>query len=85
MRRFFSILLICLSLASCNEPSQSSLTLFAHRGCWSKSANGEFIVPENSLPAVAMAKTMGYTGIECDVHYTKDSVMVILHEKLFRQ
>ena len=80
MRRFFSILLICLSLASCNEPSQSSLTLFAHRGCWSKSANGEFIVPENSLPAVAMAKTMGYTGIECDVHYTKDSVMVILHD-----
>lgn len=80
MKRLFTLLIACLSLAACNEQSQSTLTLFAHRGCWSKSASGEFIVPENSLPAVAMAKTMGYTGIECDVHYTKDNVMVILHD-----
>jgi hypothetical protein len=36
----------------------------------------EFIIPENSIPAVAMAKRMGYEGIECDVRYTKDKVMV---------
>ncbi len=27
-----------------------------------------------------MAKRMKYEGIECDVHYTKDKVMVILHD-----
>ena len=38
------------------------------------------MVPENSVAAVAMAKKMGYEGIECDVHYTKDKRMVILHD-----
>ncbi|MBR2945707.1 MAG: hypothetical protein IKC18_03390 [Bacteroidaceae bacterium] len=51
-------------------------TMIAHRGCWLKG-----LVPENSVEAVRMAKRFGYTGIECDVHYTKDSVMVILHDK----
>lgn len=51
-------------------------TMIAHRGCWLKG-----LVPENSVEAVRMAKRFGYTGIECDVHYTKDSVMVVLHDK----
>ena len=80
MKKFFTTLLICLCAITAVAKQNSSLTLYAHRGCWSKSATGEFIVPENSLPAVAMAKKMGYTGIECDVHYTKDGVMVILHD-----
>ena len=49
---------------------------YAHRGCWFK---GD--VPENSLEAVRMAKRFGYKGIECDVRYTADSVMVIMHDK----
>ena len=49
---------------------------FAHRGCWFKND-----VPENSLEAVRMAKRFGYKGIECDVKYTSDSVMVIMHDK----
>lgn len=80
MKRFFTLLITCIAFIACTEQNHTSLTLFAHRGCWNKSASGEFIVPENSLPAVEMAKKMGYTGIECDVHYTKDSVMVILHD-----
>jgi glycerophosphoryl diester phosphodiesterase len=44
--------------------------MYAHRGCWSMTPSNEFIIPENSIPAVAMAKRMGYEGIECDVHYT---------------
>ena len=80
MKRFFSLLLAALTLVACDTQTTSTPTMFAHRGCWSKSDSGEFVVPENSLPAVAMAKTMGYTGIECDVHYTKDNVMVILHD-----
>lgn len=49
--------------------------VYAHRGCWLGSD-----VPENSIKAVEMAKRYGYTTIECDVHYTKDSVMVIMHD-----
>ena len=49
---------------------------YAHRGCWFK---GD--VPENSLEAVRMAKRFGYRGIECDVKYTADKVMVIMHDK----
>lgn len=80
MRHLLSLLLLTmLCLQSSAGPKQDP-TLYAHRGCWSKSAGDEFIIPENSLPAVAMARRMGYTGIECDVHYTKDSVMVILHD-----
>lgn len=80
MKKFLTTIIASLSLVACATQSTTSLTLYAHRGCWSKNESGEFIVPENSLPAVEMAKKMGYTGIECDVHYTKDSVMVILHD-----
>lgn len=54
--------------------------VFAHRGCWSKNADGVFIVPENSMAAVREAKKNGYVGIECDVRYTKDKKMVVLHD-----
>lgn len=80
MKHFFTILLATLLVVGCDTATPTSPTLFAHRGCWSQSPSGEYIIPENSLPAVEMAKRMGYTGIECDVHYTKDSVMVILHD-----
>ena len=80
MKKIFSTLLLCLCALTAIAKQNAPLTLYAHRGCWSKSANGEFIVPENSVPAVAMAKKMGYTGIELDVHYTKDRRMVILHD-----
>ena len=62
------------------EPRERSLKknpeTFAHRGCWFKND-----VPENSLEAVRMAKKFGYKGIECDVKYTSDKVMVIMHDK----
>ena len=48
---------------------------YAHRGCW---LSGD--VPENSVAAVEMARRYGYPAIECDVHFTKDSVMVIMHD-----
>ncbi len=50
--------------------------MYAHRGGWVSQ-----LVPENSLAAVAMAARFGYTGIECDVRYTADSVMVVLHDR----
>ena len=74
-------LLLMMALAlfmSCTPKKETPVypTMIAHRGCWLKG-----LVPENSVEAVRMAKRFGYTGIECDVHYTKDSVMVILHDK----
>ena len=88
MRRFLTTILILVvaicsvtnSQAEPRDKKQQFPTMFAHRGCWSKNTNGEFIIPENSVAAVAMAKRMGYAGIECDVHYTKDKRMVILHD-----
>ena len=80
MKKILLSLTLCLTLLSGVAQTKNHPTMFAHRGCWSKNDAKEFIVPENSLPAVAMAKKMGYTGIECDVHYTKDKRMIILHD-----
>ena len=80
MKKLFTTIIACLALLAVEAQIKQSPTLYAHRGCWTMSESGEFIVPENSLPAVEMAKKMGYTGIECDVHYTKDGRMVILHD-----
>ena len=80
MRKLILTSLLCLIAAGISAQKSPFPKMYAHRGCWSATANNEFIVPENSLPAVAMAKQMGYEGIECDVHYTKDKVMVILHD-----
>ena len=80
MKKLFTTIIACLAMLSVGAQIKQAPTLYAHRGCWTMSENGEFIVPENSLPAVEMAKKMGYTGIECDVHYTKDGRMVILHD-----
>ncbi len=80
MKHFISTLLLCFLCIHLSAEKLPLPRMYAHRGCWTKAPNGEFIVPENSLAAVAMAKKMKYEGIECDVHYTKDKVMVILHD-----
>ena len=79
--RLLTILLtLCLTLPAMAE-KKSYPHMIAHRGCWSKAESGEFTIPENSVAAVTAAKRMGYEGIECDVHYTKDKKMVILHDQ----
>ena len=45
----------------------------AHRG-----ASG--YAPENTLPAFQLAVDMGADGIECDIHQTKDGVLVVCHD-----
>lgn len=78
-RLFFALLAICIALPTlAQKPTYPHM--IAHRGCWSKASTGEFTIPENSVAAVTAAKRMGYEGIECDVHYTKDKKMVILHD-----
>lgn len=58
-----------------------AIHMFAHRGGWSVNANREYIIPENSLEGIAQAAVMGYEGVECDVKYTKDKKMVLMHDK----
>ena len=75
MRKYVFLFLSLTCLLSFNLRAQSIPVVYAHRGCWLGTE-----VPENSVYAVEMAKRYGYTTIECDVHYTKDSVMVIMHD-----
>lgn len=67
--------------ASCGQDETACLPMsVAHRGCWLRENDGEFYIPENSPAGVAMAARFGYPAIECDVRYTLDSVMVIMHD-----
>ena len=75
-------LLFALSLAfSCGrntDPAPSPYAV-AHRGCWLMDGN-EFYINENCPAGVWMAARYGYPAIECDVKYTRDSVMVLMHD-----
>lgn len=79
MKRLFYSLLLCtaLTISASAQPRDLEYNpqTFAHRGCWFENT-----VPENSLSAVRMAKKFGYIGIELDVRYTSDGVMVIMHD-----
>ena len=76
MKKIFVLLFLLGMVCACETEKKVSYPMvIAHRGCWL-----ENVVPENSVAAVEMAKRYGYAGIECDVKYTADSVMVILHD-----
>lgn len=47
----------------------------AHRGC-----HIDGLIPENCPAGVAYARRYGFRAIECDAHYTKDSVLVLMHD-----
>ena len=57
-------------------PMQSLPYSVAHRGGHIKG-----YVPENSPDGVASAKRYGFRAIECDVHYTKDNKLIIMHDR----
>lgn len=49
------------------------MIVYAHRGA-------SAYAPENTMPAMELAVKMGATGIEIDVHKTKDNVIVVSHD-----
>ena len=55
-------------------------TAVAHRGCWLREPDGEYFIPENSTYGIEMARRYGYPAVEMDVKYTKDRVMVCMHD-----
>ena len=75
------VLAMALAAAvSCGSADEGNIPMaVAHRGCWLK-AGDEFYINENCPAGVKMAAQFGYPAIECDVKYTLDSVMVIMHD-----
>lgn len=77
--KFFLILLTqtyCLiwPMPSQKTNSLSPITITSHRGF-----SGKY--PENTLLAIQKALELGVDRIEIDVHQTKDSVLVLMHDK----
>ena len=88
MKRLLTLFALLTSLCVSAQRFEAPM-MIAHRGGWTErnvtAPDGttvkEFVVPENSVAAVAKARRFGYDGIECDVKYTADSVMVLMHDK----
>ena len=80
MKRIALLLLLGLAgLSGCREARTPLPMAVAHRGCWLKDGE-EFYINENCPAGVRMAAQYGYPAIECDVRFTRDSVMVLMHD-----
>ena len=79
-KKVFALAVLALTALSCGQVEDVDLPMaVAHRGCWLKFGD-EFYINENCPAGVRMAAQYGYPAIECDVKYTLDSVMVIMHD-----
>ena len=61
-------------LAEINDPNSDYVVVISHRGDWRN-------YPENSIPAIESIIRMGVDMMELDVMMTKDSVLVLMHDK----
>ncbi len=61
-------------LAEINDPDSKYVLVIAHRGDWRN-------YPENSIPAIESVIRIGVDMMELDVKMTKDSVLVLMHDK----
>lgn len=61
-------------LAEINDPNSDYIVVISHRGDWRN-------YPENSIPAIESIIRMGVDMMELDVKMTKDSVLVLMHDK----
>lgn len=71
-KRSFAVLLCLMANLLTNMPAQS-LDLQGHRG-----ARG--LAPENTLPAFALALSIGVSTLELDCAITRDGVIVVSHD-----
>ena len=71
---------VAVAFAGCRPAVDTLPMSVAHRGCWLMDGE-EFYINENCPAGVKMAAQYGYPAIECDVKYTLDSVMVIMHDE----
>lgn len=61
-------------LAEINNPHSDYVLVVSHRGDWRN-------YPENSIPAIESVIRMGVDVMELDVKMTKDSVLVLCHDR----
>ena len=61
-------------LAEINDPKSDYIVVASHRGDWRN-------YPENSIPAIESVIRMGVDIMELDVKMTKDSVLILMHDK----
>ena len=61
-------------LAEMNDPASDYVIVASHRGDWRN-------YPENSIPAIESVIRMGVDILEIDLKMTKDSVLVLSHDK----
>lgn len=54
---------------------KSTNNIVAHRGAWK-----EFNLPQNSIVALEKAVMLNCYGVECDIHITKDGILVVHHD-----
>ena len=86
LKRIFIAALAVLLVCSCRSDALSDYPLtIAHRGCWMSDVaqftdSRSFVEPENSLEAVRLAARYGYKAIELDPRFTRDSVIVVMHD-----
>lgn len=73
---YLAIVLLLLSLSGFSQ----SFYLIAHRGGIVDSTN-----VENSIPALNAAIIQGYRMVEMDMRLTKDSMLIIQHDKNFKR
>ena len=61
-------------LAEINDPNSDYVVVISHRGDWRN-------YPENSIPAIESVIRMGVDMMELDVKMTKESVLVLCHDR----
>lgn len=61
-------------LSDLNDPKSDKVLVITHRGDWRN-------FPENSVPAIESVIQMGADIVEIDLKMTKDSVLVLCHDK----
>ena len=61
-------------LSEINDPNSEYVVVISHRGDWRNH-------PENSIPAIESIIRMGVDMMELDVKMTKDSVLILMHDK----
>ncbi|MDQ6477227.1 glycerophosphodiester phosphodiesterase family protein [Dyadobacter sp. LHD-138] len=75
---YLGILFLCVSMVS-NAYAQKSKIIMPQRGlCAHRGAMETH--PENTLPALQEAVTLGAQMIEFDIQLTKNSVMIVMHD-----
>ena len=81
MKLLFSILSLyfLVSNANAQQMKWNKNVVIAHRGAWKKNN-----FPENSIASLKEAIRLKCYGSEFDVHFTKDSVIVVNHDDVFK-